>query len=77
MSLQHGMALEDKGAEETGDQLGAPAIVLKDPDSTLTLMVDFDHTLISRILSFPIKALPQLSFIFPQAVRLSRYGLKG
>lgn len=80
MSLQAGMALEDKRGQETGDQLRAPAIVLKD-DSTLTLMVDSDHTLIASILSSSIKIRPQLSFIFPQAVRLSRYynmhGLKG
>lgn len=41
----------DKGLENTGDSLMAPAILLKECDSRLPLMVDYDQILIARLLS--------------------------
>lgn len=62
----------DQGLEKAVNPLRAPATVLKDYDSRLPLMVDYEQILIARILSSPMTFF-KFQLVFPQAVRFSRY----
>lgn len=41
---EHPRGIVDEGVRETGHQLRAAAIILKDHDSRLLLIIDSDHT---------------------------------
>lgn len=60
----------DQGLEKTVNPLTAPATVLKDHDSRLPLIVDYDQILIARILSSPINDIFQVSVILPTGCKV-------
>ena len=50
--------------------LTAPTTVLKDHDSGLPLMIDYDQIFIARILSYPINDIFQVSVILPTGCKV-------
>lgn len=60
----------DQGLEKAVNPLRAPATVLKDYDSRLPLMVDYEQILIARILSSPINDIFQVSVSLPTSCKV-------